>query len=187
MEKEIWKDVPNYEGYYQVSNLGNVRSLDRIVKKSDGHTQFFKGRLIKQKTDDIGRRSLCLKKNGKQKDTRAHMLVALAFIGERPEGYHVCHIDGNASNNNLENLRYDTPTQNRIDIYRNNRKGPKGKLYIKEVLEIRELYKNNIFNQNELSELYKVNQSSIGAIIRKEKFKWLNDDGTINESRTQIK
>ncbi|WP_366942568.1 NUMOD4 domain-containing protein [uncultured Thomasclavelia sp.] len=68
--KEIWKDVPNYEGLYQVSNLGNVRSLDRYVFRSDGIKHFCKGRkLIPSKNKD-GYLQIKLCKNSKDKTTK---------------------------------------------------------------------------------------------------------------------
>lgn len=182
--QEIWKDIPDYEGLYQVSNLGRVKSLDRAIEYSNGKTVFTKGKIIKQNKDKHDRLRLRLSKNNKGKNYFVHTLVALAFIGDRPDGYVVAHCDGNNNNNKLSNLRYDTITENAIDMYRHGKKVSIGKFSIEDVIEIRRLYENNIFNSVELAEKYDVRHSTIGKIVRRETFTWLNDDGTIKESTT---
>ncbi|MFK3833068.1 NUMOD4 motif-containing HNH endonuclease [Staphylococcus saprophyticus] len=184
---EIWKDIPGYEGLYQVSNMGNVKSLERKVTKIDGSVTEYKSIILKSFTSGKGRLYVNLSCNGIQKKCQVHVLVALTFIGERPENYDVCHIDGNPRNCKLSNLKYDTRNQNGIDIYRYGKKAGPGKLTIKQVLEIRKLYKTGKYRQKDLAKIYKVSQSSIGHIINKKRFAWLNDDGTIAENDTAIK
>lgn len=117
---EEWRDVPGYEGYYRVSNFGQIKSLDRWVSGPNESQVFVKSRMISQKTNgpyaQVG-----LFRNGKRSHLSVHVLVALVFIGPRPSGHHVCHNDGDAYNNSVENLRYDTPQQNLFDIARHGR------------------------------------------------------------------
>ena len=187
MEKEIWKDVPGYEGLYQVSDSGRVRSLDRYIEYSDGRLFFYKSKILKQREDKHGRMVSRLYKNKNRKNYFVHSLVALAFIGERPKDYVVAHCDGNNKNNDLSNLRYDTVRENSIDMYRHGYKVTIGKLSIEDVVKIRELYKTGKYLQKELAKMYGVNPSNISRAIKSERFSWLNDDGTIQESKTQIK
>ena len=188
MEKEIWKDVPGYEGLYQVSTLGRVKSVDRYVTYNNGREVFTRGKILSLTlTKGNGRLQVNLSKDGKVEKTRPYIIVMLAFVGERPENMEICHINGIRTDDRLENLRYDTISENRIDNYRQGKKASKGKLSVDDVLQIRHRYKNENITQKELSIIYGVKISCIGKIVRKENFKWLNDDGTIDESKTQIK
>src|SRR5699024_9932086 len=103
---EVWKDIPNYEGYYQVSSLGRVKSLDRIITYSNGKEVYTKGKIIKQSKDSHNRLRLILNKNGKKKNYFVHSLVVLSFIGEKPDNYIVAHCNGDNNDNRLSNLRY---------------------------------------------------------------------------------
>ena len=183
---EMWKDIKGYEGIYQVSDLGRVKSLERLVKREDKDVlvreRILKPHLTKRKVTKV-----CLHKNGKQKTFNVHTLVTNSFLGERPEGYHVCHSDGDPSNNTLDNLRYDTISENRIDIYRYGKKHGTGKLCVGQVLEIRKLYNSEKCTVLELSKKYHVDTKAIYKIIKQESFKWLNDNGTIDESKTSVK
>ena len=186
MEKEIWKDIPEYEGLYQVSDLGRVRSVDRVVTDKNGRNILRSGVLLKDRIDKkTGRISVMLSKNGKVKTKRVYVLVMLAFVGERPKGHDICHDNDDVSDNKLSNLRYDTKKRNYLDVYKNGNINPRGKLSIQDVLEIRDLYNNKTHKQIELSKIYKVDKNTINNIITKKTFKWLKDDGTIEYSKTE--
>lgn len=128
-----------------------------------------------------------LYKNGKPTKKRLSVLVSEAFIGVKPEGYDICHSDGNSLNNRAENLRYDTCSENMNDMYRYGKKNGSGKLSIEDVLSIRKMYKTNNYTQKEIADMYGVKSSCISKIICRSRFSWLNDDGTIEESKTAIK
>lgn len=185
MKNETWKPVVGYEGLYEVSDLGRVRSLDRIAINARNQERTYKGKLLKPFIGLHNRVEYNLYKNTKSRSNLAHILVAEAFIGPRPEGYSVCHCDGNKENNKLSNLRYDTQSENSIDIYRYNHK--KRAFHIEQVLEIRKLYATGNYSYKEIAEIYGVSKSSIASIIKRRSFQWLNDDGTIDESKTKVK
>ena len=120
MEKEIWKDVKDYEGYYQISNLGNVRCLDRTVIGKDGRKQFKKGCNMKiQHNKKVNIYEVGLYKNNKRKMCKIHRLVAGAFIeNDNPENkITVNHKDGNRSNNCVNNLEWASYSENEKHAY----------------------------------------------------------------------
>lgn len=113
---EIWKDVVGFEGYYQVSNLGRVRSLDRYIEHSGvgkgSGRHFCKGCILKPRIARHGYYQLTLRKPSVKTTFTIHLLVAPAFLGDRPNGFHVNHIDGNKLNNCADNLEYCSPKDN---------------------------------------------------------------------------
>ena len=111
---EEWRDIPGYEGAYQASTLGNVRSLNRIVRNVGG-TREHKGRVLKPSKHPNGYLSVALCLGGKRTSKFVHALVIQAFLGVPSEGLQTCHNDGNPANNNLSNLRFDTIQANHQD------------------------------------------------------------------------
>lgn len=102
---EEWKDIPGYEGYYQASNLGNIKSVERTVNQRNGGKQVKKEHLLKpSKNKTHSYYSVVLSKKGKRKSCLIHRLVWLAFNGPIPEGFEINHKDENSFNNNLVNL-----------------------------------------------------------------------------------
>lgn len=118
MIEEIWKDVVGYEGLYQVSNLGRVKSLDRYtVRRYKGgktHEQLYKGILLKNIIDSDGYFIVSLRKNKTAKLKKVHRLVCEAFISNPENKPQVNHIDGNKQNNKLDNLEYCNASENQI-------------------------------------------------------------------------
>lgn len=111
LEGEIWKDITGYEGYYSISNKGRIKSLSRDIQTNNRiiHTQ---DRLMELTPNVGGYYYVTLSKNGSYKKCLVHRLVALTFI-ENPNNYpHIDHIDTNITNNNVENLRWVTPSMN---------------------------------------------------------------------------
>ena len=105
MSREVWKPIVGFEGRYEVSDKGRVRSLKF---RGNGGLRVMKGSL-----NQSGYRVLTLGKSRKQ--FRAHCLVLEAFVGPRPDGMEGCHGDGDKDNNALRNLRWDTPSGNAAD------------------------------------------------------------------------
>ena len=116
---ERWKPVNGYEGIYEVSNHGRVRSVDRTVTYSNGQVHRYKGKILRTPLlQQTGYPFVKLSNQGKNQVRTVHSLVAETFIGTRPDGMEVCHNDGDRANNHLDNLRYDTPSENELDKLR---------------------------------------------------------------------
>lgn len=113
---EVWKAIPDHD-YYEVSSLGRVRSLDRLVPggRYPGSMRRMRGRVLAPGASKTGYLRVKL---GTGPWYSVHGLVAAAFIGPRPEGMQVCHNDGDKLNNRRENLRYDTASENVRDSVR---------------------------------------------------------------------
>lgn len=105
---EIWKPVPNYEGVYEVSSLGQVRSIDRL----DNLGRRYRGVTLKQGTHPDGHKQIALSKDGKVTTRFVHQLVAEAFIGPRVGNLVACHNNGDPADNRVENIRWDTQQNN---------------------------------------------------------------------------
>ncbi len=128
--REVWRDIKDYEGLYQISNWSNIRSLDRfIVYKSPrkgGKT--IKGMPMKQclSTQYIGFR---ISKNGFSEFVHTHRKLAIAFIPNPENKPCINHKDGNKLNNNLYNLEWVTYTENALHAYKIGLRKPNKKPY----------------------------------------------------------
>ena len=109
---EIWKPIKNYEGYYEVSNLGNVRSLTRSVNYSSGWVVIKKGRKLKLGKDCDGYPQVVLYYNKKPKTYKVHFLVASTFIPNQENKSTVNHKDGIKTNNGMLNLEWAMVKEN---------------------------------------------------------------------------
>jgi hypothetical protein len=116
MEQEIWKDVKGWEGFYQVSNLGRVKSVDRFVKRGK-KKMHVRELLLKNTLDSKGYYmvALCDKERGDIKKARVHRLVAEAFIQNPQNKPLIDHLDRNRQNNNINNLRWCTMSENMLN------------------------------------------------------------------------
>lgn len=110
--KETWKDISQYEGFYQISDLGRVRSVDRRVNAGNGKTRLAKGKVLSPTDNGNGYLIVFLTKDGKRVNRYVHRLVAEAFIGDFAEHDVVNHLDFNTKNNRADNLEITTQVQN---------------------------------------------------------------------------
>lgn len=169
--KEQWKDILNYEGVYQVSNLGSVKRIKTFYGNP-------RSSFLKPQNDGKGYMRVRLYKYpNPPKFFRVHQVVMRAFVGAYPPGKEINHNDGNRANNRLDNLSYITKSENCLHMYRvlgakPNRKGCK-KLHKAEVLEIRQLYTTKEYTQIQLGIMFNVNRNTIGGIVRKQTWKHL--------------
>lgn len=110
---EIWKCVKGYEGYYQVSNFGRVKSLDRTITNTKNIKRNMKGRILKTPLS-VGYPCLNLSINGYTTFVQVHILVAIAFHNHIPCGHKfvINHIDFNPLNNKADNLEIVTQREN---------------------------------------------------------------------------
>jgi len=107
---EIWKDIPNYEGFYKASNKGRIKSLKRVIEHSHSGYQTLKERILKQSINKHGYFEVSLHKNKIAKTNEVHRLVALTFY--KKTNKYVNHIDSNRKNNELNNLELVTNREN---------------------------------------------------------------------------
>lgn len=138
---EIWKPVVGYEMAYEVSDLGNVRSLTRLVKTKGGALRSAPGKLSSAHPDGMGYVHVALCNNGNSLTKNVHVIVLEAFAGRAPAGMEARHRDGNGLNNDLANLQWGTKAQNAADrvLHKTDPVGsrnPRAKLSDGQVLEI---------------------------------------------------
>lgn len=171
---ENFKDIPGYEGLYQVSPDGQVRSLDKFVNNKFGiKNKLFKGRLMKPLIGKTGYYYVQLvDKNGIQKHRKNHRLVALTFIPNPENKPFVNHINGNKLDNRIENLEWCTASENNIHavklgLLKSTRGSKNGgsKLNEGNILEIRRLHFERNYKQADLAILFDVVPSVITAIV----------------------
>lgn len=126
--KEIWKDINNYEGLYQVSNLGNIKSLDKIIKQKNKVNQYqkhlYKGKVLKKQIQKNGYEVVNLYKEQQMSKKLVHRLVANAFISNESNMKYINHKDNNRKNNNVNNLEWCTQKENINYAYKKGNKIP---------------------------------------------------------------
>ena len=114
---ELWKEHPDYQGIYLVSNTGRVKSIDKIVSCKSGATRIHKGRELKQFKNERGYWCVVITKNKKTKIKKVHRLVAETFIANSDNKPQVNHIDCNKENNCVNNLEWCTNSENMLHAY----------------------------------------------------------------------
>ena len=171
---EIYKDILGFESYYQVSNLGNVKSVKRTIQINTNIKRTINESILKPKIDVYGYLSVDLYKNKIAKKIKIHRLVALVFIPNYESKPIINHINGIKSDNRAENLEWCTHSENTIHSYKiglmkaNGINNGRCKLTEKQVLEIRKNVEN--LSQRKLSFIYNVSNCLISDIINKKKW-----------------
>ena len=171
---EIWKDIPGYEGRYQASTDGRIRSVDRLVRGKCHYTgkDFYrrmKGRILRPgQFCKNGHVSVVLGHGAV--GSPVHQLIMLTFVGPVPDGMEVLHINGDPTDNRLSNLRYGTRTENILDVYHQG--GVWRKLSVEDVGAIRFGLWCGIKGV-ELAAMYNVSQDTISKIKNGGSFAWL--------------
>jgi hypothetical protein len=123
MDREQFRDIKGYEGMYQVSNYGRVKSLDREYICARGQHRRVIGRILKQKKNRCGYMVCSLSNHQDLKEFLVHRLVASAFISKIDGKYDVNHIDGNKTNNHYSNLEWVTKSENTLHAVKHNISG----------------------------------------------------------------
>lgn len=175
--QEIWKDIPEYLNLYQVSNLGNVRSLDREVFNNGNKTLCkVKGKVLKISVDRNGYCYVGLVKNKIQTSSlKVHRLVGFAFCENYEQGKEINHKDGVRNNNVSDNLEWVTRSQNIRDTFKrgrnvNGEKNNSSKLKNEYIGIIASLYDSGV-SQKIISVAFGVSQGCISNIITNKSFK----------------
>lgn len=167
---EEWVEVPEYEGYYEVSSLGRIRRMPR--HSADKNTAIFRGRVLKPTIHGSGYLITILSKNNQKKWVQMHRLILEAFVGISPDAHLACHNDGDRTNNALSNLRWDTQKNNLSDrkIHGTSFDGarnPAAKLTERQVLKISGMMLPPKF----ISTAFKISLSQAYAVSRKKSWK----------------
>lgn len=113
IDNEEWRAIVGYEGYYEVSSLGRIKSLARTTR----HGHKLKEKIVNQSLNNSGYLGIGLFKNSRQEKFLTHRLVAQAFIGPRPDGKQINHKNGAKGDNSAVNLEYVTPSENQMHSY----------------------------------------------------------------------
>jgi hypothetical protein len=116
---ERWLPVPGFEGLYEVSDQGRVRSVDRVVVNTLGYRHTYRGKIRVPRTDRDGYLRLNLTRGAERVGIHIHRLVLETFVGPRPEGMFSCHFNDIKTDNRVENLRWDSSSANTKDSIRN--------------------------------------------------------------------
>lgn len=178
MEKEIWKDISDYEGYYQCSNLGNLKSLKRLTNCNN----FFREEQEKILKQSISKKRkvkyISLNKKGKLKTFAVHRIIAKTFIKNPLQYGEINHKDGNPSNNNINNLEWCSRSQNMIHARDNGlhrvclgEKNHLSKLKENDVLKIKSL--KGTISGVKIAKQFNVHKDTIYAIWNNKSWKQL--------------
>ena len=174
--RERWKQIAGYEGLYEVSNLGRVRSVERLVgAKFAGGVSRRQGRILVPVLHSFGYLTVTLSKNDRKKRFTIHRLVATAFLPNPLNKPQVNHIDGVPGNAKVTNLEWVTRSENQLHAFRTGLQeklygedAPRAKLTQKQAEVIRSLAGKH--DAPTLAKRYGVGRSTITAIIRKERY-----------------
>lgn len=177
--KEIWKEIPNYDGAYAVSNLGRLKSLQRKIIRSDGKPYSVKEKIIHPHITK-GYAQATLSYLGKKYYVGVHRLVALAFIPNLQNKPEINHIDGNKLNNCVSNLEWVTESENVRHAFNTGlRKTCYGnrKLTDDDIKFIKDTYKNRtsrFWGKKKIAEDLGISMSAIDFIIQGKTWKNVN-------------
>lgn len=165
---EIWKDISEYNGLYQISTFGNVKSLSKQRSESQKHI-ITKEKILKPSISKQGYSRVVLTKHSKHKGYLVHRLVALTFLPKIDGKTFVNHKDCNKTNNNIDNLEWCSSIENTSHAMKNGlmnwntpakgEKSGRSKLLLNQVLEIKSLLKR--FSDVQISKKYNVTPAAI--------------------------
>lgn len=174
---EVWRDAKGFEGRYKVSNHGRVRSVARVMVRKNGQPLSLKSTTLSSFLDAGGYPSVSLGSRSTRRNIAIHILVATAFVGDRPSGWEVNHIDGNKRNPKAENLEYVTRSGNMLHAHRTGLCTPamgeqngKTKLTADEVSRIRRMREAG-YLLREIASHFNTPKETIGGIIRRRTWK----------------
>ena len=174
--KEEWRSIQKYEGHYEVSSLGRIKSLGITTVSKEGRKYTRKERILKIGYGNTGYANVALLKDGVQTTYKVHRLVAEAFIDNVECKKTVNHNDGDKSNNSVPNLQWSTYKEQMEHAIIEGLSDLKGesnnssKLTTEEVLDIRDLYSTGNYTQVSLSDMFNVAPSTISNIVKRKRW-----------------
>jgi hypothetical protein len=177
VREEEWRDIPGWEGMYQASSLGRIRSIDRHVISKDNRVVHHKERVLRQNRAIKNYLVVSLSRDNKWVSQKVNRLVAMSFLGTPQVGSHARHIDGNNQNNRVTNIEWGTVTDNNRDKRRHgkNRPGetnPSAKLKNCEAALIKRLIARGL-SDAKIAHMFLVTYQLIGRIRKKIIWTWL--------------
>lgn len=171
--QEIWKPVPGYEGLYDVSNLGRVRSLTRRVTRNVGVTKLVAGRILREQWTARRYAQISLSKNGVIESAKVHRLVAKVFVENALGLAEVNHKDGNRKNNAAVNLEWVTRAENNDHAISTGLKPPvlgeshgQSRFTEQDVLTMRARYAEGV-SMSHIAKLFTTSITTISGIVKR--------------------
>lgn len=174
---EVWCEFPGWEGSYEISSLGRVRSLDRTVVRHGNGRKIearYRGKLMKRRRNPAGYPAIRLSLDGSPKDILIHSAVCSAFHGARPDGFEAAHLDGFKENCASSNLAWKRPVDNTADKWAHGtmlcgERHGRSKLSSDQIREIRQA----TGTQAEIAARYGIAQGHVSRIKNSVKWKHL--------------
>lgn len=164
MQTEIWKPIEELNGRYEVSNLGRIRSVDRIIYDAIGRKRKWKGSIIAASYCSNGYTKFCPSYKGKAPNQMIHRIVGKAFLPNPKGKPTINHKNGKRDDNRVDNLEWATYSENHIDKYQRSGKGHK--LTIENIISIRGLLAANV-NPKIIANQFNVKYGTIYRIKNK--------------------
>ena len=168
---EVWKQIPGYEGYYEASTSGRIRSIDRMVPRKKGKMRV-PGRLMTpSKGNQYGHLYVSISKDGKHRFIAVHYLVAITFLGPVPTGKEICHGKEGRLVNDVKNIRYGTRRENIHEMIEDGNHYRKGSpsLTHEQIRNIR----SSVGSCSVVAEIYGVDPSHIVRIRNRKSYAWV--------------
>ena len=172
---EEWRPIPGYEGIYEVSDLGRIRSLDRYCLGKDGRSEFHPGKILVCGPGKHGYAVVGLRDGEKRRTRTVHTIVAEVFLSPRPPRHDVMHLNGNRLDNRATNLRYGTRAENLHQTYAYGGTAGPGKLSREQA---RDAMRRMDYGESplDLAKEYGVNNAAMYHIRNGATFKWLREE-----------
>ncbi len=175
---EEWRSVEGYEGAYEVSNFGRVRSLTRMVASKAGSRRLLRGRVLRLGVDSNGYLHFSARLDGTCRTVKVHQLVARTFVAGASDGKQVNHKDGVKANNASSNLEWVSASENILHAVRTGlrvavcgEQQPAAKLSEAQVLEIRRIAREGQYSQKKIARMFGVCQMTISHIVSRSTWK----------------
>lgn len=161
-----WRDIPGYEGFYQASSEGQIRSLDRITYGRNRSTRAVKGRVLRPRVNSqTGYIQSCLSLEGRQVYEYNHRLVCSAFYGPQDdESLETLHWDGDKSNNAPRNLRWGTRKENMADKKQHGTSSPRRKLDTQRAEAVRLMARSGL-RTSTIAGVFNVSTSNVLMVV----------------------